>query len=872
MNDKFFGRDNVLEDISKRFWGSSENGDAMTETTQTSDKAFQWIVLYGLKGIGKTRIVHEYVSRWRDRYDDIFYIPASDPTVFAGRIDQIHACGSIGVFSQWLKSQTMRRRWLLVVDDVVEDTVEQALSLPSPRLRTGELGTGHVLFTTYSDKLAKLSLNRGNVIEVHYLEEEDSKRLFLSVSRSQHDEWGDDILSMLPKYPISINLIATAVLNDNLNKTELRAVLRDSREQAEYMKNDRKLGVVFRMMQRKFEEDGQKSLFLAVLSHLHTTSLDLRLLLGCLVDRPFQSEQPRKRSKFLKLFKPSQPLVDHRPGASTVERNRVQLREISPPLTTAGLGSMGSLASQYASLSLIRRHEWSIHIPDVFRDHIRTLASKSDKELSHKHFTLSLVLAIEITLVRESLFSDDQKLAESFASLVNSLTRHARNHDLQTWEHFYLAELNFQVAAYLCSRSWSSIGVQTYKQGVKHWEMSHTKDNAHFFGHIENYGLALVDERKYDDAETYLRAAYDGLRKVERKNSPAVIRARHNVVNIKQEKGLLAEAAEGFKKMLTDYKGKIELEDWMGLRLSYAMAVKDQGRYSDAWKELESALGDLSRPSKANSGNEAAISETTARIFVYDVALILMNLSRHNEADNLFRCVISSTDNMLQRAVTANDTISKLISTVLASGTDDSNSQCGDEQLIFDAEFCLGLSLIEQEQYEAAASHFSRVKKDMDRLTSLGESALLLNCTNRTLFQEGMALSAFFCGAYEEAEAGFLNICDELKELENKAWCPLRMVRVKEGLAMARGMQSKIGRGDLEAAMEFSKKHFGHQHPELYITFHRFAMVMEKQGDIGTAAQWYSEAYHGRLKILSEHHILTKQSELSWRTCLRSEK
>ncbi|CAH0042993.1 unnamed protein product [Clonostachys rhizophaga] len=263
--------------------------------------------------------------------------------------------------------------------------------------------------------------------------------------------------------------------------------------------------------------------------------------------------------------------------------------------------------------------------------------------------------------------------------------------------------------------------------------MSRTKDNSHFFGHVENYGLALVDEKKYDDAETYLRPAYDGLRKLERKNSPAVIRARHNVINIKLEKSLLAEAEAGLKKMLTDYKGKVELEDWVGLH---------QGRFSDAWKELEAALRELFHEMKSNLNADAGVSAAPARTFVYDVALGLMNLSRHHEADNLFRRVISNTDEMLQKAVTSNGTISNLISTctVLASDINDTNSQYGDEQLIFDAEFCLGLSLIEQERYEAAATDFSRVKTDMDRLTSLGESDPLLNCTNRTLLSEQRAL------------------------------------------------------------------------------------------------------------------------------------
>lgn len=179
--------------------------------------------------------------------------------------------------------------------------------------------------------------------------------------------------------------------------------------------------------------------------------------------------------------------------------------------------------------------------------------------------------------------------------------------------------------------------------------MSRTKDNSHFFGHVENYGLALVNEKKYDDAETNLRAAYDGLRKLERKNSPAVIRARHKVINIKQEKGLLAEAAGGLKKMLTDSKSKVELEDWVGLRLSYAMAMKDQGRYSDAWKKLEDALRDISRESKANLNPNTGISAATARIFVLDVALALMNLSCHHEADNLFHHVISNTGECCKR-------------------------------------------------------------------------------------------------------------------------------------------------------------------------------------------------------------------------------
>jgi MinD-like ATPase involved in chromosome partitioning or flagellar assembly len=131
-NSAFTGRDEILE---------------MVRSTLLSRDTSIAAALFGMGGVGKTQVVIEYVHRFADDYDVVWWIPAGDHALiaesFAALADEL-GCALPGAPQAVMRRAVLqelrdRDRWLLVFDGA-EDSADIAQWLPS--------GRGHVLITS----------------------------------------------------------------------------------------------------------------------------------------------------------------------------------------------------------------------------------------------------------------------------------------------------------------------------------------------------------------------------------------------------------------------------------------------------------------------------------------------------------------------------------------------------------------------------------------------------------------------------------------------------------------------------------------------------------------------------------------------------
>ncbi|AJT64423.1 FxSxx-COOH system tetratricopeptide repeat protein [Streptomyces chattanoogensis] len=139
-NNRFTGRDDVLEELHDKLAGSGPGAAPPLETR---------IALYGTSGVGKSQIAQEYAHRFGNDYDVVWWVSATHRG--AAREQLAELAGRLGLpvgqelgdriraVHEALRIGRPYRRWLLVFDSA--DDMEQIEDLVPD-------GRGHVLITT----------------------------------------------------------------------------------------------------------------------------------------------------------------------------------------------------------------------------------------------------------------------------------------------------------------------------------------------------------------------------------------------------------------------------------------------------------------------------------------------------------------------------------------------------------------------------------------------------------------------------------------------------------------------------------------------------------------------------------------------------
>ncbi|WP_344299401.1 FxSxx-COOH system tetratricopeptide repeat protein, partial [Paractinoplanes deccanensis] len=190
-NPDFTGRDQLLADLNQALVSKSQ----VSVLPQT---------LHGLGGVGKTQLAVEYVYRYVDHYDLIWWIPAEQPT---GVLTSLARLGArLGVTLSDDLQQTAVSvldalaatplRWLLVYDNA-DRPEELARFVPG--------AGGHVVITSRNQEWNRV----GNAVEVDVFERGESIELIRKRGRGITREDADRLAEKLGDLPLALEQAAT---------------------------------------------------------------------------------------------------------------------------------------------------------------------------------------------------------------------------------------------------------------------------------------------------------------------------------------------------------------------------------------------------------------------------------------------------------------------------------------------------------------------------------------------------------------------------------------------------------------------------------------------------------------------------------------
>ena len=188
-NPHFVGRDEMLDQLRSLLINRSQTAVLLPRA------------LYGLGGVGKTQLPTEYVHRFRDDYDLVWWIAAEDPAEI--RRSLVELAAELQVTTTTDTAETIRRvqerladrspyeHWLLVFDNVGEPAVVASL-VPESR-------GGHVLITTRDRDWAE----QGRAVEIGKFDRSESIALLRERSRISEND-ANEIAERLGDLPISL--------------------------------------------------------------------------------------------------------------------------------------------------------------------------------------------------------------------------------------------------------------------------------------------------------------------------------------------------------------------------------------------------------------------------------------------------------------------------------------------------------------------------------------------------------------------------------------------------------------------------------------------------------------------------------------------
>ncbi|GAA2327321.1 FxSxx-COOH system tetratricopeptide repeat protein [Dactylosporangium salmoneum] len=168
--------------------------------------------LYGLGGVGKTHVAHEYANRFSADYDLVWWIPAEQPAEIPGHLERL--ANAIGIPSALPLQETVAEairalgegrptgRWLLIFDNAEEPDQVQPY-IPA--------GTGHVLVTSRSPAWTDL----GRPVRVGVFARPESIALLQRMVPALSTEDADRIAAKIGDLPLAVEQAAAYLLAES---------------------------------------------------------------------------------------------------------------------------------------------------------------------------------------------------------------------------------------------------------------------------------------------------------------------------------------------------------------------------------------------------------------------------------------------------------------------------------------------------------------------------------------------------------------------------------------------------------------------------------------------------------------------------------
>lgn len=579
--------------------------------------------------------------------------------------------------------------------------------------------------------------------------------------------------------------------------------------------------------------------FLTILSYLHTTALDLRLLIDC---------DPHGITDFgmavyLNPFHVQNAIRSPLLVCNAIRKARRQLQDILPEPCSAA--QLANKAARYANKSLLQlqrgeENQMMITIPDIFQDLLRSKAFKQNLSGEREFFTLSIVLAREIG---RKLDWQQPTLGDNFASVVSSLMRFAHL-ATKSWEHFWIAELNYWAAKHAYDRMRTEQACKHYEWAEEHWSHSHQLRTSREIYWVMGYGRALAEEGDYDKAEMQFRKASRWLRIIEGKFSSNTIHAKVMMLRVAQMRGYEKQADDVYiRRTLLSYDApyrthKITHGDWSGINMYLGYNLQNQNRYHEA---MEVYLISITKMLDEYNGLDTRVQSTIYNTLctAYRVKLYLEG---YHKGAELLTSVIEGTATIRSLASILNIPVNNHLKEPVRRQTS--------ARTRFASQVTLAMYLAQQGRMEAAETSLLDIPRD-----GLGRYVTLS-------LQGFIALIRIFRNDFEQAERDFIWLCEQFRKIyTSRGWWPRTALRVHEGLAFVKGMQNKPGATEeYLSVIELSRKHLGKDHPKLFIMYYNFATVLKHQGDVRGASEWFAKAASGTSRVVGPEHTDTFHS------------
>lgn len=178
LGDLFKGR----QDFLKNLHSSLHQANGATASSITAGK-----MLYGLGGIGKTRLAVEYAWRYKALYNAVFYVFADSPQALQSNLAALANRAVLNLPEQTLTEEEARLKavcnwlavnpgWLLILDNVDTEDAAREVEKLLPQLEGG-----HVLITSRISRWSR----QVDCLELDVLEEDDAMSFLLERTKER---------------------------------------------------------------------------------------------------------------------------------------------------------------------------------------------------------------------------------------------------------------------------------------------------------------------------------------------------------------------------------------------------------------------------------------------------------------------------------------------------------------------------------------------------------------------------------------------------------------------------------------------------------------------------------------------------------------